>query len=104
MIKVSVFYPNTEGSQFDFDYYLNTHVELAKRVLAPALLNFAVDYGLTGGLPDSKPPYHAVGHLTFESLDAFYAAFIPVMTDLQGDIPNYTDVQAVIQISEVKIP
>ena len=104
MIKVSVFYPNTEGSRFDVDYYVNTHVDLAKKLLAPALINFAVDVGINAGLPDSEPPYHAVGHLTFESLDAFYEAFIPVMTDLQGDIPNYTNVTAVTQISEVKIP
>jgi uncharacterized protein (TIGR02118 family) len=104
MIKVSAFYPNTEGSRFDIDYYVGTHVDLAKRLLAPALINFAVDFGIDGGLPDSKPPYHAIGHLTFESVEAFYEAFVPVMTDLQGDIPNYTDVQAVIQISEVKIP
>lgn len=104
MIKVSVFYPNTEGSRFDVDYYVNTHVDLAKKLLAPALKNFAVDIGINDGRPDSEPPYHAVGHLTFESLDAFYEAFIPVMTDLQGDIPNYTNVTAVTQISEVKIP
>jgi uncharacterized protein (TIGR02118 family) len=104
MIKVTVLYPNSEGSRFDLDYYLETHVALSKKLLAPALLNFAVDVGLNGGTPDSKPPFHAVGHLTFDSLDAFYQAFLPAMAELQGDIPNYTDAEAVIQISEVRIP
>jgi uncharacterized protein (TIGR02118 family) len=104
MIKVSVLYPNSEDSRFDLDYYLETHVALSKKLLAPALLNFGVDVGLNGGIPGSKPPYHAVGHLTFDSLESFYDAFLPAMAELQSDIPNYTDAEAVIQISEVKIP
>ena len=40
---------------------------------------------------------------TCESVDAFMAAFMPHMAELQGDIPNYTDVEAVIQIGELNI-
>ena len=28
MIKVSVLYPNTEGSKFDLDYYVNSHMPM----------------------------------------------------------------------------
>lgn len=28
MTKISIFYPNTDGARFDFDYYLNTHMPL----------------------------------------------------------------------------
>ena len=42
-----------------------------------------------------------MGHLYFDSLAEFQAAFAPVATTLLGDIPNYTNVQPVIQISEV---
>ena len=31
MIRVSVFYPVTEGAAFDHDYYRDTHVPLAAR-------------------------------------------------------------------------
>lgn len=104
MIKVSIFYPNREGSRFDLEYYVKTHKPLAEKLLAPAILNFAVDAGINGGAPGSRPPYHAIGHLTFDSLEKFYEAFMPNIAQLQGDIPNYTDVEAVIQISEIKIP
>ncbi len=103
MIKVSFFYPNTEGSTFDFDYYCNTHAALSKQRLAPALKSFSVDYGLSSIMPDSKPPFHAVGHLLFDSIEAFYGALTPHIEELKGDVRNYTDVEAIIQISEVKI-
>jgi len=31
------------------------------------------------------------------------AAFLPHATRLQGDLPNYTDIKPVIQVSEVLI-
>jgi hypothetical protein len=31
------------------------------------------------------------------------AAFLPHAAELQGDIPNYTDVESIIQVSDVLI-
>jgi len=36
-------------------------------------------------------------------VEAFQAAFGPHAKEIMADIPNYTSVQPVIQISEVKI-
>ena len=102
MIKVTFLYPNKEGSKFDLDYYCNTHVALTKQRLEPALKSLTIDYGLSSIIPGSKPPFHAVGHLLFDSLEAFYEAITPHIEELKGDVANYTDVEAVIQISEVK--
>ena len=44
-----------------------------------------------------------LGHLYFDSVDAFQAAFGPHADAIIGDIPNYTNVQPIIQINEVKI-
>jgi uncharacterized protein (TIGR02118 family) len=44
-----------------------------------------------------------MGHLYFDSLADFQAAFGPHAKDIMADIPNYTDIQPTIQISEVKI-
>jgi uncharacterized protein (TIGR02118 family) len=41
--------------------------------------------------------------LAFDSMDAFQAAFIPHAAEIQGDIPKYTSIVPVIQISEVKM-
>jgi uncharacterized protein (TIGR02118 family) len=102
MIKVSFFYPNTEGSTFDFDYYSSTHLALSKQRLSPALKNISIDYGVSGIMPDSKPPFHAVGNLLFDSIEEFYIALTPHIEELKGDVSNYTNVEAIIQISEVK--
>jgi hypothetical protein len=44
-----------------------------------------------------------MGHLFFESVDDFHKAFDPNATSIMGDIPNYTNVQPVIQVGEVMI-
>ncbi len=103
MIEVSFFYPNTEGSVFDTEYYCTAHAALFKRRLAPALKSFSIDRGLSGITPDSKPPFHAVAHLFFDSVKAFYAALMPHAEELKADGSNYTDVEPIVQISEVKI-
>ena len=42
-------------------------------------------------------------HYYFETIEDFIEAFSPHAAELQGDIVNYTDIQPIIQINEVKI-
>ncbi len=42
-------------------------------------------------------------HYLFDSAEDFLAVFQQHATLLQGDMPNYTDIQAVIQFSAVEI-
>jgi uncharacterized protein (TIGR02118 family) len=62
-----------------------------------------VDKGLGGGAPGSAPTYAASGHLFFDSVEDFQASFGPHTKEIMGDIPNYTDITPVIQISEVVV-
>ena len=103
MIKVSVLYPNNEGSQFDIDYYCNSHIPLVQEKLGAACKGVAVEQGLGGAEPGSRATYIAMGHLSFDSVEAFQTAFGPHAEAILEDIPNYTDTQPAIQISEVKI-
>jgi len=103
MVKVSVMYPNTAGSTFDMAYYCNSHMPLVRQKLGAALKGVAVEQGVAGPEPGSPPPYLALGHLLFESVEAFQTAFAPYAQAILGDIPNYTNTQPTIQISEVKI-
>ena len=103
MIKVSVMYPNTDGGKFDMAYYLKTHIPLVQEKLGPALRGASVDLGLGGGQPGSPPAYLAVGHLMFDSLEAFQKGFAEHGKTFMADIPNYTNVQPAILISEVKL-
>ncbi|HEY1259266.1 MAG TPA: EthD family reductase [Stellaceae bacterium] len=102
MIKVSVFYPNRRGSKFDMDYYCKSHIPMVQQKLGAACKRVAVEQGLGGATPGSAPTYIAMGHLYFDSADAFTAAFGPHAQAIMADIPNYTDIEPVIQISEVK--
>ena len=103
MIKVSVFYPTKENSHFDIDYYVNTHAPLVREMLGPSLKGFAIEHGLSGRDPGSQPIYMALGHMYFESIDEFRIAFGKHGEAMREDVPNYTDIQPVLQISEVKL-
>lgn len=101
MIRVSVLYPSTEGASFDMDYYLGSHIPMVADRLGEALQGWSVDQGVAGGAPGQSPPFVAVGHLQFESVEAFQAAFAPHTAEILGDVANYTTITPAMQISEV---
>jgi uncharacterized protein (TIGR02118 family) len=103
MIKVSVLYPSGVDNTFDMDYYLNRHVPLVLAKLGQPCKGVAVEQGLGGMPPGSPPAFSAMGHLYFDSVEAFQTAFGPHADELMGDIPNFTNVQPTIQVSEVKL-
>ena len=93
MIKVSVYYPSSEGSTFDHDYYRTTHVPLAAKAWNPT--STVIDKGVNG-------PYVAAVHMTFDSMEAMGAALgSPLTAEVQADVPNYTNIVPVMQISEI---
>lgn len=101
MIKVSVFYPNGEGKTFDMDYYLSNHAPLVSKTLGPALQGASYDKGLGGAGPDAPAEYVAIANLYFNSMEDFGEAFEEGASTLMADLPNFTDIEPVIQISEV---
>ena len=103
MIKVTVFYPNGPGKTFDMNYYLSSHMPMVKQLIGAAVKGIAVDEGLGGGEPGAPPPYLAIGHLFFESIDAFQLAFATHGGPIVADVPNYTNSQPVIQVNEVRM-
>jgi hypothetical protein len=44
-----------------------------------------------------------MGHLYFESVDAFVQAWGPQAQEIVDGVPNYTNCEPIIQISAVKI-
>jgi uncharacterized protein (TIGR02118 family) len=103
MITVSVFYPHKKGSKFDMDYYINSHIPMVGEKLGAALKGVSMEQGMGGPEPGSRPIYKVMIHLLFDSVEAFQGAFGPNAGAIMADIPNYTDIEPVIQISEVKI-
>ena len=102
-IKVSVLYPNENGKSFDMDYYCNKHVPMVAGLLGDAVIGASVEQGLGGGEPNQDPAYVAMGNLYFKSMESFENSFGPNAEKIMGDIPNYTSIEPVIQISEVMI-
>lgn len=101
MIRISVLYPNVPGVAFDHDYYNRNHRELVESRWRPmGLHRIEVDRGV-GGMGGTAAPFVAAGHLFFESAEDFEAAFAAHGEELLADIPNFTDAEPTIQISEV---
>ncbi len=104
MIRVSVLYPDGDGKTFDHDYYANSHVPMVMEKLKSfGLTGSAVDKGLAGGAPGAPAPFVSVGHLLFENIEGFQQAFGTHGEEIMADIPNYTNIEPVIQISEIAV-
>lgn len=103
MIKVSVMYPNTPGARFDHDYYRDVHMPLVKARMGDFCRSYTVDRGLAGDGPGTPPTYVGMCHIYCDSVADFEAGFGPHAGEILADIPNYTDLTPVLQISEVVV-
>jgi uncharacterized protein (TIGR02118 family) len=103
MIKVSVMYPYAPGARFDHDYYRDKHMPLLAARMGAACKSYTIDKGLAGGAPGAPPTYVGMCHVFADSVESFQAAFGPHAKEILGDIPNYTDLKPVMQISEVVV-
>jgi uncharacterized protein (TIGR02118 family) len=54
-----------------------------------------------GGPENSPAAYLVMSHLYYDSVAAFEASFGPNADKIMADIPNFTNTQPIIQISEV---
>jgi uncharacterized protein (TIGR02118 family) len=101
MISLTVLYPKTADSHFDLDYYLNTHTPLVKeRLTAGGLTSVDLRQGLAGGAPDSPATYAMICNLNFSTIEELQNALATHGPELTGDIPNFTNVQPTMQISQ----
>lgn len=86
-------------------YYVEKHMPMSIRLLGAhaGFRGVSVERGAAGVPPGTPPAYIAMCHFEFDSAESFLDAFLPHAQALQGDIPNYTDVEPVIQFNEVLI-
>jgi uncharacterized protein (TIGR02118 family) len=103
MIKVSVFYPHSPGAKFDMAYYLQKHIPMVQKFWTPAVKGVTVEQGISGAAPGTAMTYRAIAQFLFNSVEEFRAAYEPHATEVRADVPNYTDIQPFLQISEVKL-
>lgn len=105
MIKISILYPNKPNARFNMQYYQESHIPMALEIFSahPGYQGVSIDSGLAGAIPGTIAAYAVMCHFLFDSVEDFMTAFTPHAENLQGDIANYTDIEPIIQISEVLI-
>ncbi len=103
MVLLSVLYPNVDGAKFDADYYVTKHIPLVRDRLGSALKDFRAVNGLSGGQPGTAPEFRFMAHLTFDSAEAMGAGLGQHGEELFADVPNFTDIQPIVQVSEILV-
>jgi uncharacterized protein (TIGR02118 family) len=101
MICVTVVYPTGPDSRFNRAYYLEKHIPLANSRFEPLGMKKAELLDGKPGLDGSNPAYHMMANLYFTSADALQNALAKHGAEVMADIPNYTNVQAIIYVGEV---
>jgi uncharacterized protein (TIGR02118 family) len=101
MIKVTVLYPNGEGKTFDMDYYAKTHMPLMQKLFGSAMKGYSFDKGIASGAPDTPLPFLTIGYLYFDNIAGFQEGMKAHLDEIRADIPKYTNITPITQISEV---
>jgi len=103
MIKFTVLYPNDASKNFDMDYYCTKHIPLVAGLLGDSVKGASVEKGIASGAPSDPAPFIATGNLYFESMASFESNFGANAPAIMADVPNFTTITPVVQISEVMI-
>jgi uncharacterized protein (TIGR02118 family) len=102
VIRVNVLYPAVDGARFDSAYYLQRHIPMVKDRLQPfGLTEVTVDRGLAGLVPGTPARHVCVASLAFSTTDALQGGLAAHGAEILSDVPNYTDIQPVIDVAEV---
>jgi uncharacterized protein (TIGR02118 family) len=76
---------------------------MALQMLGKACKGAAVEQGVAGGAPGTPASYIVIASLTFDSIADFQTASAGCADALAADLPKYTDIQPIVQISEIKL-
>jgi uncharacterized protein (TIGR02118 family) len=102
MFKVSILYPNGDNKTFDMDYYERKHMPMVAGLLGKNLKFYEIDKGLTGRTQNDKLPFVAVGNFYISDVAEYSKAIAENRDAVVADFKNYTNIQPVVLISEIK--
>jgi uncharacterized protein (TIGR02118 family) len=102
MFKVTILYPNGEDKTFDMDYYEKKHMPMVAGFIGKNLKFYEIDKGLTGRTPNDKVPFVAIGYFYISDTAEYNKAIAQNRNAVISDFKNYTNIQPVVQISEIK--
>ena len=102
MFKVSILYPNGPGKTFDLDYYEKEHMRMVAGFLGKNLKFYEIDKGLAGRAPNEEVPFVAVGYFYCYDVTEYNKAIAQNIDTILNDIKKYTNIEPIVQISEIK--
>ena len=102
MFKVAILYPNGEDKTFDMDYYENKHMPMIAGFLGRNLKFYEIDKGIAGRTPSDKIPFLAIGYFYISDVAEYNKSIAQNRDAIVSDFKNYTNIQPVVQISEVR--
>ncbi|MCF2442404.1 EthD family reductase [Dyadobacter sp. CY345] len=103
MFKITVVYPRAAEDDFNIGYYIDSHTPLVKELLGPyGLVKVDIEVGIAGAAPGSEPPYELICGIFFSDLVSLQTGMDAQGPILIADIPNFTSVTPIMQISRVE--
>lgn len=102
LFKVAILYPNGEDKTFDMDYYEKKHMPMVAGFIGENLKFYEIDKGVSGRTPNDKPPYVAIGYFYIKDVALYSQAIAKNRDAVVNDFKNYTNIQPIVQISEIK--
>lgn len=98
MVTLTVVYPYDASARFDDAYYIATHIPLAREVWGDAITDVTIHFALAGLAGD--PPFSAIAHIEFASMEAFQQAMAqPRAAEVGADLANFSGVTPKTQLS-----
>jgi uncharacterized protein (TIGR02118 family) len=98
-VSLQVLYPVQDETQFDYGYYLSTHMALVSEHMGPHIERTLVTRGAESG-SDVPAPFHAIATIVFADQEARNAA-LKASPPVMADIPNFTNSRPQILMGEV---
>lgn len=103
MYCLTVTYPKSEGSHFDYEYYTGKHLPLCAEAFAGHGFQGSVLRTNQGSGPGSANLNYASIDLLFESQAHMGAALKAGGAAVNADVANYTDVSAKMGFSDIDV-
>lgn len=100
--KVAILYPNGENKTFDMEYYEKKHMPMMAGFLGANLKFYEIDKGIADRTDGDKVNFVAMGYFYIDDVDEYNKAIAQNMDAIRNDVPKYTNIQPVIQTSEIK--
>ena len=99
MQRVTVAYPNKADAKFDFDYYMKKHIPFVAGLVGK---NIEVGRGISSAT-GSPAAFVCVAAVPIDSVAKFQAIFSQHGPEILADIPNYTNIEPIIQFDEILV-